>query len=49
MDSAGAVAIFIVVLAVLIVAAFLTVWARDQSRSRRVADNRERLNTDSTD
>jgi preprotein translocase subunit YajC len=48
MNSAGAVAIFLVVLAVLIIVGFMAVWRRDQSRSQSVADAHERLNTDST-
>jgi hypothetical protein len=48
MDSAGTVAIFLVVLAVLIIGGFMAVWSRDVSRSKKVADNNERLNTDST-
>ena len=48
MDSAGTVAIFLVVLAVLIIGGFMAVWSRDVSRSKKVADNKQRLNTDST-
>ncbi len=47
MNSAGAVAIFLVVLAVLIIVGFMAVWRRDQTRSQHVADAHERLNTDS--
>ena len=47
MNSAGAMAIFLVILAVLIIGAFLLVWGRDKGRSQSVADASERLNTDS--
>jgi hypothetical protein len=48
MDSAGAVAIFLIVLAVLIIGGFVFIWSRDKSRSQHVAETHERLNTDST-
>jgi hypothetical protein len=48
MDSAGAMAIFLVILSVLIIVGFMAVWKRDQSRSQHVADARERLDTDNS-
>ena len=48
MSSAGAVAILVGILAVVMVVVFLTVWGRDKRRSEKVADNPERLNTDNT-
>jgi preprotein translocase subunit YajC len=48
MSSAGAVAILISVLAVVMVVMFMTVWSRDQKRSQKVADDPERLRTDTT-
>lgn len=48
MDSAGAVAILVIVLSVVMIGMFMTVWSRDQKRSQKVADNKERLHTDTT-
>jgi|tagenome__1003787_1003787.scaffolds.fasta_scaffold19797105_2 hypothetical protein len=47
MNSAGAVAVFLIVLAVLIIGGFLFIWSRDKNRSQHVAETHERLNTDS--
>jgi len=43
MSSAGAVAVLISVLAVLVIVGFMVVWGRDQKRSQKVADEPERL------
>jgi preprotein translocase subunit YajC len=48
MNSAGAVAVLVIVLAVVMVGMFMTIWSRDQKRSQKVADNNERLDTDNS-
>ena len=46
MGSFAAMAIVIVVLAVILIGAFVFLWTRDKNRSQSVADNPERLHTD---
>jgi hypothetical protein len=47
MGPFSAMAILVGVLAVVLIGAFLFLWNRDKSRSDSVADNPERLDTDS--
>ena len=47
MGSFAAMAIVVGVLAVVMIAAFAFLWTRDKDRSNSVADDPERLDTDS--